>query len=211
MYCPAHFQEDRLPEIIGLIERYPLAAIVCQGESGLVADHIPLMYEGESGGMGTLIGHVARSNPLWQVPADQQLLVIFQGPSTYISPNWYATKHETGRMVPTWNYAVVHVHCSLKPIHEPQRLRQIITKLTDQHEAAQSHPWRVTDAPEEFTDKLLGNIVGIDLNIHRMQGKWKVSQNQPAVNQQSVVRGLMEEGADAQIEMAQLIQQHGSR
>lgn len=210
MYCPSHFQEDRPAELISLIELFPLATIVCNGPAGLVADHIPLMYKSEPNASGRLVGHVARSNPLWQHPEGQDLLVVFQGPSTYISPNWYATKQDTGKVVPTWNYAVVHAHCSLKAIHDPAQVLKLITELTDQHEASQTHPWRVTDAPSEFTDKLVGNIVGIELRIHRLQGKWKVSQNQPVQNQQSVMQGLLAEGSDAQTQMALLVQSHGT-
>lgn len=104
MYCPSHFQEERLPALVGLIEQFPLATIVCNGPAGLVADHIPLFHEAGPGSEGRLVGHVAKNNPLWQHPADQELLVVFQGPSSYISPNWYATKHEAGKVVPTWNY-----------------------------------------------------------------------------------------------------------
>lgn len=211
MYCPTHFQEDRLPELINLIEQFPLASVVCNGPSGLMADHIPLMYEGGPDTSGKLVGHVARNNPLWQLPADQELLVVFQGPSTYISPNWYITKRDAGKVVPTWNYAVVHASCTLVAIKDPQQVLQIITKLTDQHEASQPHPWRVTDAPSKFTESLLGNIVGIELKIKRMQGKWKVSQNQPIPNQQSVVQGLLAEGSDAQTQMALLVRAHGAK
>jgi transcriptional regulator len=209
MYCPAHFQEPRTTELISLIEQFPLAAIICNSSTGLVADHIPLMVGGEVGTLQKLIGHVARNNPLWQLAADQELLVVFQGPSTYISPNWYASKKDGGKVVPTWNYAVVHAHCTLAAIHEPARILQIITQLTDRHEAQQTHPWRVTDAPSEYTDSLLGHIVGIELNINRIQGKWKVSQNQPLANQQSVVQGLHAAGTDAHRQMAALVQDHG--
>jgi len=205
MHCPAHFQERRQPELIGLIEQFPLATVVGNGPSGLVADHIPLMYEGELGAAGALVGHVAKGNPLWQLPVDQQLLVVFQGPSTYVSPNWYATKRDAGKVVPTWNYAVVHATCTLEAIHDPRQVLDIVAKLTDRHEASQPHPWRVTDAPIDFTDRLLAHIVGIKLKIQRMDGKWKVSQNQPASNQQSVVQGLLAEGSDAQTQMALLV------
>lgn len=210
MYCPSYFQEDRPAELISLIELFPLATIVCNGPAGLVADHIPLMYKGDPNSSGRLVGHVARSNPLWQHPEDQELLVVFQGPSTYISPNWYATKPEAGKVVPTWNYAVVHAHCSLKAIHDPAQVLKIITALTDQHEASQIHPWRVADAPSDFTDTLVSKIVGIELRIQRLQGKWKVSQNQPVQNQQSVMQGLLAEGSDAQTQMALLVQSHGT-
>jgi transcriptional regulator len=209
MYCPAHFQEDRPSELLRLIAQFPLATIVHHGADGLTADHVPLLFQTTPGGMGKLVGHVAKHNPLWQVPSDQELLVVFQGPSTYISPNWYATKHEAGKVVPTWNYAVVHAHCTLHAIHDPEQVRQLVTQLTDQHEASQAHPWRVADAPRDYTDKLLANIVGIELHVHRMQGKWKVSQNQPRQNQQSVVQGLLAEGADAQTQMASLVQARG--
>jgi transcriptional regulator len=197
MYCPAHFKEQRTAELISLIEQFPLASIIGNGPTGLVADHIPL------------IGHVARNNPLWQLAADQELLVIFQGPSTYISPNWYASKQDSGKVVPTWNYAVVHAHCTLTAIHESQQILQIITQLTDRHESQQPHPWRVTDAPSAYTESLLGHIVGVELNINRIQGKWKVSQNQPMANQQSVVQALQSAEADARTQMALLVIDHG--
>lgn len=209
MYCPSHFQEDRPTALIALIEQFPLASIVRHGPDGLTADHVPLVYEAAPDGLGTLIGHVARSNPLWQLPQEQELLVVFQGPSTYISPNWYATKQDGGKVVPTWNYAVVHAHCSLKTIQEAEQLRKIISELTDRHEADQAHPWRLADAPGDFTERLLGNIVGLELKINRWQGKWKVSQNQPLQNRQSLVEGLLAEGTDAQTQMALLVRSNG--
>jgi len=210
MYCPSHFQQDTPDALTGLIRQFPLATIIRHGAEGLVADHVPLLYQAQAGSAGRLAGHVAKANPLWRFPAGQQLLVVFQGPSAYISPNWYATKHEAGKVVPTWNYAVVHAHCSLKAIHDPAQLLQIITALTDQHESTQAHPWRVSDAPADFTAKLLENIVGIEFEIHRLQGKWKVSQNQPEQNQQSVADGLASAGSDAQTQMALLVKSHGA-
>ncbi|HRF45713.1 MAG TPA: FMN-binding negative transcriptional regulator [Candidatus Competibacteraceae bacterium] len=211
MYCPSHFQEDRLATLVSLIEQFPLATIIRNTADGLTADHVPLLYAAVPGCFGKLAGHVAKNNPLWQIPPDQELLVVFQGPSTYISPNWYATKHNAGKVVPTWNYAVVHAYCSLQAIREPEQIQQIITGLTDQHESSQAHPWRVADAPSDFTGKLLGNIVGIHLHINRLQGKWKVSQNQPKQNQQSIAHGLLSEGSDAQTQMALLVQSHGAK
>lgn len=211
MYCPAHFQEDQPATLISLIEQFPFAAIVANGPSGLVADHVPLLHEAEPGSWGKLIGHVARRNPLWQCAPEQELLVVFQGPSTYISPNWYASKPEAGKVVPTWNYAVVHAHCTLKAIHEPDQVLQIVTRLTDQHEAAQAHPWRVSDAPPSFVDQLLAHIVGIELQVLRMQGKWKVSQNQPPQNQGSVVQALLAEGSDVSTQMALLVESHRAK
>lgn len=192
MYCPTHFEEQR-PEVLQqLIASHPLSTIVRLGPEGLVADHVPLLHvpAEDASGHGHLIGHVARANPLWQVPPDESLLLVFQGSQTYISPNWYATKAEGGKVVPTWNYAVAHVHATLAPMQEPEAILNILTQLTNRHEAAQPHPWQVSDAPAEFTHKLLGQIVGIRLDITRMQGKWKVSQNQPAANRASVVTSL---------------------
>ncbi len=209
MYCPAQFDEQR-PEVLQqLIAKHPLATIVRLAPDGLVADHVPVLHvpaDSESG-HGHLIGHVARANPLWQVRPDDELLLVFQGPQTYISPNWYATKTEAGKVVPTWNYAVVHAHATLTPLHEPEAVLGILKRLTQQHEAAQPHPWQVDDAPADFTHKLLEHIVGVRLDIRRMQGKWKVSQNQPEVNRASVISGLIEQGGDAAGAMAELVRQ----
>jgi transcriptional regulator len=210
MYSPAHFQKNNADALLGLIAAHPLATVVCHSDAGLVADHMPLMHVAAAPGHGhgQLIGHVARANPLWQLPSGQDVLVVFQGPSSYISPGWYATKAATGRVVPTWNYAVVHAHCTLTAIEEPDRALEIITQLTDWHEAAMPHPWRVADAPQDFTDSLLSHIVGIALQIHRLEGKWKVSQNQPEANRRSVAQALAQ-GSPAQADMAALVQASG--
>jgi len=206
MYCPAQFEEQR-PEVLRqLIAEHPLATIVRKGADGLVADHVPmLLVPAPDDGHGHLIDHVARANPLWQIEPNEELLMVFQGPQTYISPNWYATKAQESKVVPTWNYAVVHVHATLSPVHEPAAVLDILTRLTTQHEATQPHPWQVADAPVEFTRKLLGNIVGMRLQIRRMQGKWKVSQNQPEANRASVVSALIGQGGDAAVAMAGLV------
>lgn len=130
---------------------------------------------------------------------------MFQGPQAYISPNWYATKADGGKVVPTWNYAVVHVHATLSAVQEPEALLQILTQLTNRHESDQPHPWQVGDAPPEFTNKLLAHIVGVRLDIRRMQGKWKVSQNQPEVNRASVVSMLTGLGSETAATMAEMV------
>lgn len=210
MYQPAHFREDRPEVLADFIRRFPLASIVRNGPDGLTADHVPLEHEAVEGGGGRLIGHVAKSNPLWQCAPQESMLVIFQGPSAYISPNWYATKRDTGKVVPTWNYAVVHAHCSLRALHDPGRLRAIVSRLTDRHEAGQVHPWHVDDAPTGYIEAMLSAIVGIELSIHRLEGKWKVSQNHPVENRRSVVAGLESGGSDAGTVMAQLVRAQGS-
>jgi transcriptional regulator len=211
MYCPAHFVEDRREAFASLIEQHPLATIIANVNGQLAADHIPLMYEASAECLGRLIGHVARSNPLWQSSPEQELLVVFQGPSTYISPSWYATKVETGRVVPTWNYAVVHAHCTLRAEQDPQRIRQIIEALTKQQEAAQQHPWQVADAPNEFTERMIAHIVGVELPIMRIQGKWKVSQNQPIHNKASVIQGLRAKESDDAARMALLVERYADK
>jgi transcriptional regulator len=208
MYCPTHFVEQDTAVLLHLIEQNPLACLVANTPSGLVADHVPLLHEPGSGTYGKLIGHVARNNPLWQDPAEQELLVIFQGASSYISPSWYASKKEAGKVVPTWNYAVVHAYCSLRAVHEPEAILPILERLTHQHEAGQAHPWKISDAPTDYIERMLNNIVAIELSIHHMEGKWKVSQNQPVNNQQSLVQELLAQGGDESVLMAQLVQKH---
>jgi len=209
MYCPAPFEEQR-PEVLQrLIAEHPLATIVRLGPDGLVADHVPVLHmpADREGGHGHLIGHVARANPLWQARPDEELLLVFQGPQNYISPNWYATKAETSKVVPTWNYVVVHAHATLTPVHEAEAVLSILKRLTQRHEATQPHAWQVEDAPTDFTHKLLAHIVGVRFDIRRMQGKWKVSQNQPEVNRASVASGLIEQGSDAAGAMAEWVRQ----
>jgi transcriptional regulator len=208
VYCPAHFVEQDTDILLHLIEQYPLGCLIAATPTGLVADHVPLLHESGSGVYGKLLGHVARNNPLWQYPAEQELLVIFQGPSRYISPNWYASKKEGGKVVPTWNYAVVHVYCSLRALHEPAAILSILERLTQQHEAGQAHPWKISEAPPDYIERMLNNIVAIELSIHRLEGKWKVSQNQPVNNLQSLVQGLLAQGGDESVLMAQLVQKH---
>jgi transcriptional regulator len=211
MYTPTHFQETRPEALISLITQHPFATLVRQTAAGLEAEHIPLLFEAVPGALGKLIGHVARGNTLWQTPAEQEVLVMFQGPSSYISPNWYATKKSTAKVVPTWNYAVVHAHCTLRALQEPGEILPIITRLTNRHEGAQAHPWQVSDAPADYTEKLLAHIVGIELTIQRWQGKWKVSQNQPAENRATVVQGLGAVGDDAAQAMAALVQAYDKK
>lgn len=209
MYNPSHFEETR-PEVLrALVAQHPLATVVGHTPEGLVADHIPLMLRTDAAGRSTLVGHVARQNPIWQPGADgqpRQVLAVFQGASAYISPNWYATKADGGKVVPTWNYAVVHASGPLQAMHDTAWKLDLLTALTHTHERAQPHPWQVSDAPADYTERLLAAIVGIEIPVVRWQGKWKVSQNQPAVNRHSVVAGLNASGDPAQQAMANLVE-----
>lgn len=210
MYSPSHFQEDR-PEIIrDLIHHFPLATIVYQSDKVLCAEHVPLILDLSLNPAVSMLGHVARGNDLGRVRADEEVLAIFQGPSLYVSPNWYATKTDGGKVVPTWNYVVVHATCKLHVTHDPDRLLEIVTRMTHHMEAAQPHPWRVTDAPETYIDRMLSGIVGLEFEVLRWQGKWKVSQNQPKANQHSLVNRLLSEGSDQAKEMANVISRFGS-
>ena len=191
MYCPDPFAETR-PEILrALIQRYPLATLVSMGANGLEANHIPLYLAPGEGPQPVLQGHVARANPLWrEATPDGEVLVIFQGPQHYISPSWYATKAETGKVVPTWNYAVVHAHGPLQVRDDPAWVRQQMVALTAQQENDFTLPWQVDDAPRDFIERLIQQVVGIEFPVSRWMGKWKVSQNQPVCNRDGVVAHL---------------------
>ena len=185
-----HFQQhDRLANL-QLIADNPLATLVYTTEQGVAADHLPLYYV-EENQQGYLRGHVHAANPLYQqINYTESLLIIFQGPSTYISPGWYATKQEHGKVVPTWNYAVVHVAGSIAFINDPEWKLAVINHLTNIHEADRPDPWQVSDAPDTFIQKLLAAIIGIEIRVDQITGNWKMSQNQPKPNRQGVITGL---------------------
>ena len=198
MYVPAHFEETR-PDVLGrLIHEHPLAALVTLGRDGLSANHIPLELDPGPAPLGTLRGHVARANPVWRdFSRDVEVLAIFQGPQAYISPAWYETKRETGKVVPTYNYIVVHAYGPLRIVEERAWLRALVERLTTRyeagrHEAARPEPWKVTDAPAEYVEQMLGAIIGVEIPLTRLVGKWKVSQNRPAVDRDGVVSALGE-------------------
>jgi len=191
MYMPAHFEETRVEVIHRLIREHPLAVLVTLGSNGLNANHIPLEIDPAPAPFGTLRGHVARANPVWRdFSRDVEALTVFQGPQAYISPAWYQTKTETGKVVPTFNYIVVHAYGSLRIIEDETWLRGLVERLTTRHEAGRPEPWKVSDAPEDFIKTQLRAIVGIELPVSRLVGKWKVSQNRPEVDRAGVVRGL---------------------
>ena len=181
------------------IGRNPLATLVTLNASGLTANHVPLLFDPNPAPHGKLIGHLARANNQWRdFDARVQALAIFTGPQAYVSPSWYATKAETGKVVPTWNYAAVHAYGVLRVIDDAGWLRNLVGRLTDRHESTRSQPWKVEDAPETFIQAQLKGIVGIELTVQHIEGKWKLSQNRPERDRQGTVRGLGETGdADA--------------
>ncbi len=199
MYIPSHFAETR-PEVIQRILRdHPLGVLLTSSADGLDADHIPFEYEpGDAGGLGVLTAHVARANPLWQrCPTGTPVLVVFRGAESYISPNWYPSKHETHRQVPTWNYEVVHAQ-GVMTVHDDDRfVRRMVFKLTHRHEASQPKPWKMGEAPSDFLDEMLRNIVGIEITITSLTGKVKASQNKDARDRQGVVENLQAKGKNA--------------
>ncbi len=191
MYLPKHFAVTDVGVLHGLMREYPLATLVTQGADGLDANHIPLHLDASAGPQGTLRGHVARANPLAaDRTVNRKILAIFKGPDCYISPSNYATKAEHGKVVPTWNYVAVHAHGELRLIEDRDWLLGQLDTLTAEHEASQPHPWSVDDAPADYIGKMLGAIVGIEISINRLIGKWKVSQNQPAANLASLITAL---------------------
>jgi transcriptional regulator len=198
MYTPPAFRDDDTASIHALIEAARLATLVTSTEAGLIGTPLPFLLAREEGPLGTLYGHVARANPQGRLAATGEALAIFMGPDAYVSPGWYAAKAEHGRVVPTWNYAAVHAYGVPEFFDDPIRLHQVVTRLTDRHEAGRAAPWRVTDAPAQFVAGQLKGIIGIRIPIARLEGKRKFSQNRSDADREGVVRGLQaEDGASA--------------
>ena len=210
MYMPQHFAETR-PEVIHrIIHEHPLGTLVTQGADGLDADHIPFEFEPAEGTHGVLLAHVARANPLWQrCPTGSQVMVVFRGAQAYISPNWYPSKHEAHRQVPTWNYEVVHAHGKLT-VHDDERfVRGIVARLTRRHEAAEPRPWKIGDSSPEFIDSMLRNIVGIEIAVTSLACKVKLSQNKEARDRQGAAEQLEARGG-AELARSMRAAQQGS-
>ena len=204
MYVPEAFQEERVEVLHDLIRTYPFGTLVTLNDEGLQANHIPFDLEPTPEPFGTLYAHVARANPVWRdLYRNDETLVIFQGPYAYISPSWYVTKKETGMVVPTWNYSVVHAHGRAQPIEDPVWLRNFVEKLTKTHEQGRPEPWNVADAPAHYIEKQLGSIVGLKLTISRLIGKWKLSQNRPPRDRVSVIQTLSQENTGSSIALAE--------
>jgi transcriptional regulator len=205
VYIPPLHQEDRVDILHDAIRRTGLATLVTLTGDGLIASHVPMLLDPDPAPYGTLLGHLARPNPQAHGAAPGvQALAIFQGPDAYITPSWYATKRETGKVVPTWNYVTIHAYGPVEFFHDTERLRAIVTRLTDRQEQARAEPWAVTDAPADFIDGMLKGIVGFAVPITRLEGKWKMSQNRPAADRAAVIGGLENAGQE---EVAALIPQ----
>lgn len=198
MYLPPHFREDALEIQHSLIRAHPLGLLVSAGTGGLVANSVPFVLDATASQKGTLRCHVARANPHWrELQSVDECLVVFQGPEAYVTPSWYQTKQETGAVVPTWNYVTVHAWGKPTVIEDTDWLRTQIEALTRQQERARPEPWHVADAPAPFVAGQIRGIVGIEIPITRIEGKWKLSQNRPQQDRAGVVAGLRRDVAGA--------------
>lgn len=207
MYIPRANQENRIPVLHKLIEEQPFASLITMGSSGLFASHIPMVLE-QNDAMGQLRGHISRANAQWRdYTPSIEALAIFSGPQHYITPTWYPEKQETGRVVPTWNYAVVHAYGHLKVIEDGEWLMAHLQRLTSIHEAESAIPWKTSDAPADYIASQIRGVVGLEMGIARLEGKWKVSQNRSAEDRKGVVRGLSELNTPESLAMKVLVEE----
>ena len=206
MYQPPHFGDADLATQHDLIRAHPLGLLISTGPDGIVANPIPFLVYADEGAFGTLRCHLSRANPQWQTLAERPgALVVFQGVERYITPSWYETKAATGKAVPTWNYAIVQARGEARLFHDPAWLHAHVSALSQTHEANRPAPWAVTDAPENFVAGQLKGIVGIEIEIAAIEGKFKASQNRPEVDRKGVVDGLSADGDPASLAMAELV------
>jgi transcriptional regulator len=201
MYLPSHFEQHDAAALHALMREHPLATLVSQQAGGITADAIPLEYVAAS---HTLRGHVARANPLWREAAGQPVLAVFNGPQAYITPSWYPSKAATHKVVPTWNYTLVHAHGVLRAVEDASWLHALVSGLTAHQEAQRDLPWAVADAPDDYVQQMLRAIVGIEIPVDRLIGKWKISQNRSDADRLGVAAGLAEGEAPARA-MAALV------
>jgi transcriptional regulator len=206
MYVPSHFEEKSTDVLHGLIQSQPFGTLVTVGDGGIEANHLPFELDSAAGEFGTLRAHVARANPVWkEFSRDVDALVIFEGANAYVSPSWYAAKQEHGKVVPTWNYMTVHAYGLMRIVDDPVWLKSLIGRLTDRHEAGRFAPWKLADAPQDYIDKMLEAIVGIEIPVARLLGKWKVSQNRSGADRAGVAEGLRAEGGEDASAMADAV------
>jgi transcriptional regulator len=190
MYIPPAFKDDDVDNIRATIRDARLANLVTATADGLVATPLPLLLDAGEGPNGTIYGHVAKANPQWRLPPIGEALAIFMGPEAYVTPSWYVTKQETGKVVPTWNYIAVHAYGPVEFFEDPERLLDVVTRLTKRHETPRENPWAVGDAPADFIVAQLRGIVGLRIPVTRFEGKRKMSQNRPAGDRLGVAAGL---------------------
>lgn len=212
MYQPPHFVETRLDVLHALIRAHPLGLLVSNGTDGPIANPLPFLLDADAGPHGRLRAHLAKANPQWRTISENTeipVLVVFQGAESYVTPSWYQTKRETGKVVPTWNYAVVQVRGRARIVDDKEWLAGQIAELTTIHEARRAEPWQVTDAPAPFIEAQIKGIIGLEIEIIEISGKWKVSQNRPIADRVGVANGLQAGGDTPAAEMAHLVRQFG--
>jgi len=208
MFQPDHFRVDSLPPMHALMRARPLAALVSAGAEGLYATHLPTVLK-DDGPYGVIECHLARANPHWKTLAEcSEALMIFQGADGYITPNWYPSKAEHEKVVPTWNYAVVHAYGRPEVMQEADWLRSHVAELTAQQEKSEAKPWALTDAPETYIKAMLRGIVGFRFAITRLEGKWKMSQNREMQDRHGVAKGLAARRVGDDLEVAELVLHH---
>jgi transcriptional regulator len=206
MYLPTQFKEESVPAMHAAMRAARIGTLVTLGEDGMEASHVPMLVDPEPAPYGTLRGHVSKGNPQWRrTKADVPALAMFLGPNAYITPAWYETKRQTGKVVPTWNYVAVHAYGTVRFFQDAEPLLDIVTRLTRTHESGRAEPWAVTDAPADFIQSQLKGIVGFELPIVRLEGKWKMSQNRSAEDRAGVVEGLRREGGPAEAVVASIV------
>lgn len=213
MYMPPKFEEKDLQVLHRAIADAPFGALIAAGPTGLEANHLPFQLAPDRGPFGTLRCHVARANPLWRQASAGSLdgLVIFQGPSTYISPSLYQTKQETHQVVPTYNYVAIHAHGRIVVHDDARWLRALLAQLTQRYESRREQPWKMGDAPADFLDERLKEIVGIEIEITRLEGKWKMSQNRAPADQAGVIAGLRNSADPADQAVAAIVEQRAQQ
>ncbi|MGO9592518.1 MAG: FMN-binding negative transcriptional regulator [Steroidobacteraceae bacterium] len=210
MYVPEHFRETRIEVLRAFVERHSFGTLVAVTPEGITANHIPMQLLSGSDGPGLLRGHIARANPLWRLlEPGASVLAVFIGPDHYVSPSWYPSKHEHGEAVPTWNYATVHVKGHIRFIDDPGWLRTLVESLTDEHERQSVNRWRITDAPADYIAGMLRAIVGFEIQVSAIEGKFKGSQNRSAADRAGVAEALRAAGLPLD-EVAQLAPESGS-
>ncbi len=210
MYQPPHFREERLDVLHALIRSHPLGLLISNSADGPIADPLPFLVDPEDGPSGTLRAHLSKANPHWraiEANAETPVLVVFQGPQAYVTPSWYETKRKTGKVVPTWNYAIVQVRGNAETIHDADWLAQQINNLTDTHEAGRTDAWMVSDAPEKFVRAQIKGIVGLRIPIDHVEGKWKMSQNRPFEDRTGVADGY---NTDGRADIASIVRDRGT-
>jgi len=198
MYVPSHFEESRREVLHELMRAHPLGILITHSAEGLDANHLPFELDATLGEQGVLRAHVARNNPIWQsIVNGDEVLIVFRAQDAYISPNWYPSKHESHKQVPTWNYQVVHAHGRITLHDDEQYVRGLVARLTRTHEANEPQPWKMGDAPPDYINTMLKSIVGLEVDITRLVGKFKLSQNREVRDRVSVGQTLLSQGDSA--------------